>query len=148
MLAVKESFWVALSVVTIGGVSTPGHLLGGSPSDSGTKTTRREVDLIELNHFIDDQGREVFQQLVFYDWSRPDQCFHVRAWRLVKKQTQLPRRHWKPKGYLCTWQDNHKTREVWSESLRETWSQKDPERVNREILPENQRKPLWPKPRP
>ncbi len=107
--------------------------------------TREEVDLIELNHFLDDQGREVFQQLIFYDWSRHDREFHVRAWRLIKKPQQEPRRHWKPAGYLCSWRDNAVTREVWSPALRETWTQKDPERVNRKMLPENLRMPLWPK---
>ena len=123
------------------------RLFAGSTGSSQRpeSRTRQQVDLIELNHFIDDQGREVFQQVIFYDWSRPDQCFHVRAWRLIKKPGQLPRRQWKPKGYLCSWQDSEVTREVWSGAMRETWTQKDPERVNRSILPENQRRPLWPK---
>ncbi|TWU04433.1 hypothetical protein [Stieleria varia] len=113
-------------------------------NESGRRT-RQDVDLIELNHFLDDQGREVFQQLIFYEWSRHDREFHVRAWRLIKQPGQMPRRQWKPDGYLCSWRDNALTREVWSPSLRETWTQKDPERVNRQILPENLRRPLWPK---
>ena len=35
-------------------------------------------------------------------------------------------------------------RKVTARAMRETWSQQDPERANRELLPENQRRPLWP----
>ena len=31
---------------------------------------RESVDAIELNHFYDEQGRLVFDQLIFYEWSR------------------------------------------------------------------------------
>ncbi|KAA5545343.1 hypothetical protein FYK55_06720 [Roseiconus nitratireducens] len=108
-----------------------------------TNTTRATVDLVELNHFIDESGREVFQQVVFFDWSTGNRQFEVRAWRLVKDPSQLPRRSWSPSGYLVTWQDKDLTREVWAKNMRETWSQQDPERVNRELLPESQRRPLW-----
>ena len=45
---------------------------------------RDRVDLIEVNHFYDEQGRLVFDQIIFYDWS-PMQCrYQVRDWRLLK----------------------------------------------------------------
>jgi len=106
-------------------------------------TTRATVDLVELNHFIDDSGREVFQQVVFFDWSDQNRQFEVRAWRLIKDPIERPRRCFSPTGYLVSWQDKHVTREVWAKQMRETWSQQDPERVNRKLLPESQRKPLW-----
>ncbi len=45
----------------------------GSDESSGSNpsVTRTKVDLIELNHFLDVEGREVFQQLIFYDWCPP-----------------------------------------------------------------------------
>ncbi|QDT09294.1 hypothetical protein [Stieleria marina] len=104
---------------------------------------RQRVDMIELNHFIDDQGREVFRQVIFYDWSKPEKQFHVRAWRLIKKPSQLPERRWNPDQYQCTWHDEGILRHVWAPSMRETWTQRDPERVNRALLPEDQRIPLW-----
>ena len=110
------------------------------------QSTRAKVDLVELNHFLDDNGREVFRQLVFYDWNRHQKRFHVRAWRLVKKPSQLPKRSWDPPGYLIRWKDKSVEREVWAKSMRETWSQHDPERVNRAFLPENERQPLWESP--
>ncbi len=115
-----------------------------APGDSNAgQVTRANVDLVELNHFLDDNGREVFRQVVFFDWCGEQRQFHVRAWRLVKQPSQLPRRVWEPSGYLVRWQDKSVTREVWSKSMRETWTQEDPERVNRRILPENERRPLW-----
>lgn len=107
-------------------------------------TARAKVDLVELNHFLDDNGREVFRQVVFFDWSRKNRQFEVRAWRLVKHPSQLPREINQQSGYLIRWQDKSVTREVQARTMRETWSQEDPERVNRVILPENQRRPLWP----
>ena len=114
-------------------------------SRQATNTTIAEVDLVELNHFLDDHGREVFRQVVFFDWSRKNRQFEVRAWRLVKHRSQLPRQIDHSSDYLVRWQDKSITREVRAKSMRETWSQEDPERVNRTILPENQRKPLWEK---
>ena len=119
-------------------------LIGVAPNSSTSPAPiRQRVDMIELNHFVDDEGREVFQQVIFYDWSKAHDCFHVRAWRLIKKPSQLPQRRWDPKQYQCTWNDEGLLRQVWAPSMRETWTQRDPERVNRAILPEEQRIPLW-----
>lgn len=104
---------------------------------------RQRVDMIELNHFVDDDGREVFRQVIFYDWSKVHRRFHVRAWRLIKHDSQVPQRRWKPPIYQCTWHDDGLLRQVWAPQLRETWTQQDPERVNRALLPEDQRIPLF-----
>ena len=115
---------------------------GSDPTkDSGV--TRTQVDLIELNHFMDEEGREVFQQVIFYDWCKAKQRFHVRAWRLIKKESQLPVQQWKPKCFQCTWHDGPLLRQVRASKMRETWSKDDPERINRQFLPENQRTPLF-----
>ncbi len=123
--------WMGLLLVAI----APG-------TGTGSAAIKQRVDLIELNHFVDDDGREVFQQVIFYDWSRMHRRFHVRAWRLVKHSSQIPTRHWSPKRYECTWHEDGLLRTVWAPKLRETWSQRDPERVNRALLPEDQRIPL------
>ncbi len=121
-------------------------LVGVSPAtdqDTGA-ITRQRVDLIELNHFVDDEGREVFRQVIFYDWSREHHRFHVRAWRLIKNESQLPVRSWNPQQFRCSWLDDGLIRQVWAPKMRKTWSQRDPERVNRSMLPEDQRRPLFP----
>jgi hypothetical protein len=102
----------------------------------------QRVDLIELNHFIDQDGREVFRQVLFYDWSKKHHRYIVRAWRLVKSDSQLPRRHWSPACYQCTWHDEGLLREITAPAFRETWTQQDPERQNRKIVPEEERIPL------
>lgn len=119
-------------------------LAGIAPASPTTSTTvRQRVDLIELNHFVDEDGREVFRQVIFYDWSKTHRRFHVRAWRLIKRENQLPQRRWNPSHYQCSWHDDGILRQVWSSSMRETWTQQDPERVNRGLLPEDQRVPLF-----
>jgi hypothetical protein len=120
-------------------------LLGIAPGSRGNASAviRERVDLIELNHFVDEDGREVFRQVIFYDWSKTHHRFHVRAWRLVKSESQVPIRRWNPDRYQCTWHDDGLLRQVWAPKLRETWTQRDPERVNRALLPEDQRVPLF-----
>ena len=103
---------------------------------------RESVDLIELNHFFDEHGRLVFDQVIFYDWSSADGRYNVRAWRLVKNPAQLPQRDWATGGYSAMWQDGEQLRHVQSRSIRETWTQYDPELVEREYLPKERRKEL------
>jgi hypothetical protein len=103
---------------------------------------RESVDLIELNHFYDEHGRLVFDQVIFYDWSAPAARYNVRAWRLVKNPAQLPQRDWSAGGYSAMWQDGEQLRHIQSSSFRETWTQYDPELVEREYLPKERRKEL------
>lgn len=103
----------------------------------------QQVDLMELNHFLDHEGREVFRQVIFYDWSPSTNEFHVRQWRLIRNEDELPRQTVKPKSIQCQWFEKGTSRTVLANDFRETWSQKDPEQVNRKILPEDQRKPLF-----
>lgn len=100
---------------------------------------RESVDLIELNHFFDDNGKLVFDQVIFYDWSPEFARYNVRAWRLVKTPAQLPQRDWSSGGYVAMWQDGEQLRRVQSQSFRETWTQWDVELVEREILPKERR---------
>ena len=113
--------------------------LGISPREN---VAREAVDLIEVNHFYDEHGRLVFDQVIFYDWSQDDARYMVRAWRLVKNPAQLPQRDWKDGGYAAVWQDGDLMRHVRAKSFRETWTQYDPELVEREFLPKERRKEL------
>jgi hypothetical protein len=98
-----------------------------------------EVDLVEVNHYHDARGQHVFDQLIFYDWSSQQRRFQVRAWRLVKSERQLPRRDYRNGGWLVRWHDDGMLREVSAGSYRETWTQHDPELIQREYLPQEQR---------
>lgn len=100
------------------------------------------VDLIELNHFYDDEGRKVFDQLIFYDWCNCAKRYQVRAHRLVKCSNQLPERDWEHGWYVSIWMDKtdgEVMRLVRADLMRETWTQYDPELCEREVFPEERR---------
>jgi hypothetical protein len=99
-------------------------------------------DLIDTNHFYDDEGRHVFDQLIFLDWNGDDSRYDVRAWRLIKSPDQVPYRDWSRGGYAVTWQDGEVVRTVRAEAVRETWTQYDPETLARATLPVEQRRGL------
>jgi hypothetical protein len=112
---------------------------GISPQED---VARERVDLVEVNHFYDEQGRLVFDQTIFYDWSASHSRYMVRAWRLVKNPAQLPQRDWQDGGYTAVWHDGEVLRHIHAESMRETWTQYDPELIEREYLPKEQRREL------
>ncbi len=113
-----------------------------SPAD---EVTVDQVDLVEINHFYDDQGRLVFDQLIYYDWSSVQHRYQVRDWRLLKTPTQVPLRDWRTGCYVSEWEDfkqRNGLRRVKSKSVRETWTQYDPELVEREFLAQEKRAEL------
>lgn len=101
------------------------------------------VDLIEVNHYHDDTGRHVFDQMIFYEWEPVYSRYHVREWRLAKSETRLPRRDYRAKVWRVVFYDAGEPRIVEATEYRETWTQYDPELVNREHLPQEARRPLW-----
>lgn len=104
-----------------------------------------QVDLAEINHFYDEQGRLVFDQIIYYDWDSEQSRYNVRDWRLIKNATQIPQRDWQTGGYASEWKDFKQRdglRRVEAKSLRETWTQHDPELVEREFLPQEKRRLL------
>lgn len=103
---------------------------------------RDKVDLIEVNHFYDEKGRLVFDQILFYDWEPIRGRYDVRAWRLLKKPTQVPRRDWRSRKFVAVWHDGEILREVEAETVRESWTQYDPELIEREHLPKDKRRDL------
>ena len=114
-------------------------LIGATPT---TDHIRDTVDLIEVNHYYDSQGRLVFDQVIFYEWSQPDARFHVTAWRLLKSSWQVPRKRWNDGCYTTTWRDGDVMRCVVGRNMRETWTQFDPELVERDYLPREYRRGL------
>lgn len=113
-----------------------------SPAD---ELTEDQVDLVEINHFYDDQGRLVFDQVIYYDWHTAQGRYQVRDWRLLKTPTQVPLRDWREGGYVAEWEDfkqRNGVRRVKSKLVRETWTQHDPELVEREFLAQEKRTEL------
>lgn len=102
----------------------------------------QQVDLIEINHFYEEDGKHAFDQLIFYEWC-PRECRNqVLAWRLVKGQTQIPLRDWDRGDYCCVLCENGVLRSVRSAALRESWTQYDPEVLERDIFPQEKRREL------
>lgn len=106
-------------------------------------TVRERCDMAEVNHFYDEQGRLVFDQIIFYDWCNRDERHHVRAWRMVKHPGQLPQFDWQRGEWASQWQDGEVLRRIASGSMRETWTQYDPELIEREWLPRERRRELF-----
>ena len=115
--------------------------LGGGAGGTHDVATD-QVDLIEYNHLYDEQGRHVLDQLIFYDWSRSESRYQIRDWRLIKSKKQVPHRDERRGLYVATWYDGDSIRQVRAVSVRETWTQYDPELVEREFLPKEQRREL------
>jgi hypothetical protein len=116
---------------------------------SGSAAVTEQVDLIELNHFHDADGEHRFDQLIFYRWHPRMGVYHVHAWRLINPEKRpAPSPSMRPMtrlgrtGYECVWHDGDLLRYVWSPSMRETWTQYDPERVNTLRLPKEHRSDL------
>lgn len=79
-------------------------------------------DCIERNNFYDDEGRKVFSQFVFWDWSG---CRHeIAAWRLEKDEFRFH-------PPIVTWTENDKVRQVRGSYWRETHTQWDVELAER-----------------
>lgn len=101
-----------------------------------------EVDLIEINHTFDTNGRKYLDQVIFYEWSNKDCRYQVVAWRIFKKHSQFPIKNWASRKYNTVWYDRDTLRSVSSNQIRETWTGYDPELVERDFLPSKQRREL------
>lgn len=105
------------------------------PAKGGPVETR--VDVLELNHFYDENGRHVFDQFIFWRWNDCEGRFECIAWRLADKVGIAG----PSAGVLC-WFDGDRARRVRFGARRETWTQVDPELAERSILPPESRPEL------
>ena len=103
------------------------------------------VDLVEVNHYYDDKGRHVLDQVIFYDWSATTGRYQVRDWRMLKRRAQIPRRNWRLGHYMSIWHDplgEDVMRRIHAINMHETWTQYDPEIIERDHLPKEKRRLL------
>jgi len=103
---------------------------------------RDRVDVIELNHYYNDRGQLIFDQIIFWDWCPTAGRLKVRAWRLVKSAWHLPERDWQRGGWSALWLDGDRLRAVYAGAFRETWTQYDPEIEDRRLYDVTQRRKL------
>jgi hypothetical protein len=104
-----------------------------------------EVDLVEINHFYDGNGRHVFDQLIFYDWDERAGDHQIVAWRMGKTKSQRPIRDERDGLWKTIWHDTQKgdcLRRVNATHFRETRTQYDPELEARKKLPMECRREL------
>ena len=101
------------------------------------------VDLMELNHNYDFDGRRNWDQVIYYDWCPKTERYQVRAFTVITVQddSRRPMRV-EPSGYVFWTKVGWVPHRVVSTHYRETWSQDDPEIIEREYLPQEQRRPL------
>jgi hypothetical protein len=133
-------------------------------------TLRDNVDQIEVNHFFADDGKYVFSQLLFRDWSDHTERFQLRAWRMarpvvhpmpedplagevsevagfnvqlrpaISPSVALPK---EINGrYVCHWFDGGHERIVTAPICKETYTLFDPELEDRAYLPKEKRAEL------
>jgi hypothetical protein len=108
------------------------------------RVIEESIDMIELNHFYDPHGRHIYDQVIFYHLAPETGKYRVRAWCLVEDRETLSRR---PIRNLETgrvrveWYDGeHKVlRHLESPIFRESWTQVDPERMDKRNLDERLR---------
>lgn len=101
-------------------------------------TPTQTVDLIELNHYRPADGCQVFDQLIFWEWSPDYRRYHAMGWVIVDQPTQLPAKD--AQGYAVRVNRFGRDYIVRSAKYRETTTQNDPERVNLRLLREDLRR--------
>jgi hypothetical protein len=105
--------------------------------------TRDHCDLVEHNSFYDCFGRHVYDQTIFYEWNPSLHRYHVRAWVLSDGDKQ-PQRDYRNGLWITkyTERDSAIERTITSTHYRRSYSQVDPERDNKRLLPEHERHAL------
>lgn len=98
-------------------------------------------DRVELNHFYDDEGRHIFDQVIWYDWDIHNR-HTIHAWRLVKNPSVIPILNRETGLYQSIFFDNDVLRKVTAKYYIETWTQYDVELVDREFLKKELRRDL------
>jgi hypothetical protein len=136
-------FQLQFSLPLLHGILFPTLLLAfGSGDIKDQNSLTQRVDLIELNHRYDDQGRHCYDQVIFYEWSPDYRRYHVVAWCLVDNGlSRLPALDHNKNRYVVKWfdRDSGQHRVLWAPIYRETWSDWDPERANKELMDEKYR---------
>lgn len=111
----------------------------GDVRDARMPVVEDRVDVVELNHFYDCEGKPVLDQLIFWDFCRGSERFQVRAWRLWRSETAAHSAAWKG---VIIFIDGERLRVIRYVTRRESWTQEDPELIERTVLPTDQRKDL------
>lgn len=116
-------------------------LLDDRPQD----ITTDRVDVIEMNDYATKDletglPKNVFFQVIFWEWNHRHSRYQVVAWRLFKDDMPTPR---KIGGkWVMVWLDGNHFRKVTATSYCKTKTWFDPELEDRKILPKERRRGL------
>lgn len=114
-------------------------LLAASPVNLPEKTDA--CDLIEVNHYFDENGALLLNQILFWEWDSREARYQVRSWRLVKRPSMYPQAC--AEGFETTWREGPMQVRVTAPKFRETWTQYDPELIERKHLAHEERRELF-----
>lgn len=117
-----------------------GLLMGASQEEV---VIEYRADVLEINHYYDDNGKLVFTQLIWWDWDGDDH--RVRDWRYLIDGVKVGRKHDNNntaciRGRDAIWIERGMLIRVRSRSHITTWTQYDREVKDREHLPQCNRK--------
>jgi len=111
----------------------------------GSVSCSETVDCIELNAFFDGKGKLCFEQVIFWEFSRTSGFPEVRAWRMVSDNDLHNRRPVKSEStglWVSEWTEQGRRYRIVSRQYRESFTQIDPEVLDRKKLPDAERKGL------
>jgi hypothetical protein len=100
------------------------------------------VDKIEVNHYHDDNAQKLFSQLLFYKWNPRKGRHDVQAWRLLKKKEWTPYKDYATGEFKSYIYEGDIPRKVIANHYEETWTQYDPELIERNYLRKEKRHDL------
>lgn len=119
---------------------------------------RDTVSVQEYNHFYDEKGKLVFDQIIYYEWQpyavmREDEegkqwpesgwRYQVVDWRLCRGTgNEIPEYNHRLGRWVAVFKDGEAIRRIESASFRETWTQVDPELAERSWLDKDRRRKL------
>jgi len=86
----------------------------------GRRVNTMQVDLVEVNHTHDADGKFRFTQIIAWNWSHDYRRYDVVTW-------------WMPNN-LSEYQSKNGMRII-GQSKRQTWTNYDPEVRNRDLFP-------------
>lgn len=114
----------------------PALLLAALCCESGNvmRLDESTVDVAEVNSLYTDDGVHTFDQLIGWDFT--DEGYRVAWWKLIRDGQPMPSRG------RVVWIDGTVLRKVRYRAFRRTFTQYDPELLDREKLPQDLRRGL------
>jgi hypothetical protein len=110
-------------------------VLGTIPLET---VVRDRFDTIEINSLYDDNGQHVFSQVLFRRFDKQMNREVIEDWRLLKRIHNVPAQQ----IFIFFDDQDHVLRRVTYNEVRETFTQHDPELIDREHLPKEMRQGL------